>query len=285
MSSSITCPGDGCPEFYHYNFNNSTNPLPPFGGVVLHFFATGNFTTITYGVYNRYYYLCLLKANKKTTKNSLEVIYFSVLLLLLIHALLPVITNAAYGIYYPKPSNTTCFANGGRGIFAHDIFGFLNMLYFMSNTTLIIFASWKSLKIIKSLLLSAVKSTASNEKQVQAERKAALLAIATTLLFLVCWWGVAVNFMLMPFGISHDWPPVFFALLELSVGCTAFNPLLNLYFDPHIRKEAVAYLAAVGLLSEGGRSTATVSPTKSTVVSRVSGRRGSNSTVTVCAVT
>ena len=134
MSSSITCPGDGCPEFYHYNFNNSTNPLPPpvtplvtaicwtmvaisclgvliclllwlcisnlpttpnskmarriqkiqcifdlltclvwvttvsinlhygrvpsnffcqFGGVVLHFFATGNFTTITYGVYNR----------------------------------------------------------------------------------------------------------------------------------------------------------------------------------------------------------------------------------------
>ena len=118
-------------------------------------------------IFRRYYYLCLLKANKKFTKNSLEVIYFSVLLLLLIHALLPVITNAAYGIYYPKPSNTTCFANGGRGIFAHDIFGFLNMLYFMSNTALIIFASWKSLKIIKSLLLSAVKSTASNEKQVQ----------------------------------------------------------------------------------------------------------------------
>lgn len=158
-------------------------------GTVLLFFATGNFTTITYGVYNRYYYLGQLKDNKTPNKDKPpphERIYFIVLVLLLIHALLPVMTSATYGIYFPKPSNATCFASGGRGIFAHDIFGFISMLHFLGNTALIIFASYQSLKIIKTLLSASVQSTASGKKQAEAERRAALLAIVTTLLFLVC---------------------------------------------------------------------------------------------------
>ncbi|GMH51916.1 hypothetical protein TL16_g12865 [Triparma laevis f. inornata] len=47
---------------------------------------------------------------------------------------------------------------------------------------------------------------------------------------------VAVNFMMMPFQMSHEWPPLFFARLEICATCTSFNPLLNLYFDPNIKR-------------------------------------------------
>ena len=207
-------------------------------GVMIHFVATLQFSAITGFVWERYYRLRLIRDNSLTHiagKNSVAPHWrifqcksrtsFLVppprnpnLLLhahadvvapgLLLHALLPVLTGSEYGHYAPKSNNGLCFATGGEGVLKHDMFALANMLYFSSCFSVVIFASFKSLKIIHVLLASS--STGSTTKTaVQTEKRATRFAISVTVLFLACWTMVAVYFISLPFGVrSSNWPPM-----------------------------------------------------------------------------
>ena len=127
---------------------------------------------------------------------------------LLLHASLPVLTGSEYGHYAPIFTNSMCFATGGEGVLKHDLFAVANTAYFSSCLLLVIFTSYKSLKITHDLLASS--STGSTTKAaVQAERRATWFAITVTALFLACWAINAIYFVLFPFGIgSSYWPPM-----------------------------------------------------------------------------
>lgn len=91
-----------------------TNALCQAQGVAVHFSSTANFTTITFSVYDRYSRLRRLRDHTSKTTFSLlhwRLFEFFVLPLLLLHALLPVLTSNAYGIYVPKPYNVTATRN------------------------------------------------------------------------------------------------------------------------------------------------------------------------------
>lgn len=159
-------------------------------GVAVHFFSTANFTTITMSTYDRYWRLRQLRDSSKPSSSPFSPAHwrfymFGILPFLLVHALLPVITSGGYGIYVPKPSSTICFAGGGRGVAAHDVYPAMNACWFVGCFGVIIVASYHTLKIIHGLLsASNVQSTAAGRKRVEAERRAMLYAGAITLLFL-----------------------------------------------------------------------------------------------------
>jgi hypothetical protein len=160
-------------------------------GVAIHFVCTSNFTTITYAVYDRYYRLVRMKVDRGKAAGKVVVPpherIFKYLLLpfLLLHALLPAITAGGYGIYIPKPNNSKCYAGGGKGVLAHDVFPVANLAWFLGCFCVIVVASWRSLAIIKELLSeNNVQSNAGSAKRVEAERRAMWHSIATTLLFL-----------------------------------------------------------------------------------------------------
>jgi hypothetical protein len=160
-------------------------------GVAVHFFATGNFTTITFSVIDRHYRLCQIRDSSTKSSGTAptpahwRVYKYAVLPLLLVHALLPVLTSGGYGVYVPKPNNNLCYAGGGRGVFAHDVFPAMNVGFFLSCSLVVMVLSWRTVKIIRGLLsASNVQSTAATKKRVEAERKAMWYAGTTTLLFL-----------------------------------------------------------------------------------------------------
>jgi hypothetical protein len=45
----------------------------------------------------------------------------------------------------------------------------------------------------------------------------------------------------MPFSMSSDWSPLYFSLLVLCCSLTSLNPVMNLYFDPALRKVFRSY--------------------------------------------
>ncbi|GMH67034.1 hypothetical protein TrRE_jg3284 [Triparma retinervis] len=184
-------------------------------GVAIHFVATLQFSAITGLVWERYYRLRLIRDNSFTRiagKNSVaphwRIFKYVVAPGLLLHALLPVLTGSEYGHYAPKSNNGLCFATGGEGVLKHDMFALANVLYFFSCFSVVIFASFKSLKTIRVLLASS--STGSTTKTaVQTEKRATRFAISVTVLFLTCWTICAMYFISLPFGVgSSYWPPM-----------------------------------------------------------------------------
>ncbi|GMI38680.1 hypothetical protein TeGR_g2730, partial [Tetraparma gracilis] len=160
-------------------------------GVAVHFFSTANFTTITLSTYDRYWRLRRLRDSSSPSRlSSFSPVHwrfymFGILPFLLVHALLPVITSGGYGIYVPKPNSSLCYAGGGRGVFAHDLFPAMNVGWFMGCFGVIIIASYQTLKIIHGLLTASnVQSTSAERKRVEAERRAMYYAGSTSLLFL-----------------------------------------------------------------------------------------------------
>jgi hypothetical protein len=160
-------------------------------GVAIHFLTSAQIATITVTVYDRYKHLCELRDKSSSTKSLSTtssspthwLLYkYAVLPLLLLHAFLPVLTSSKYGIYFPKPNNAICFAGGGRGILAHDMFGVVNTGYFLACFPVVVIASLRSLKIIRGLLASNTQSTTA-VKRVEAERRVVWFTGSTTLLF------------------------------------------------------------------------------------------------------
>ncbi|GMI41364.1 hypothetical protein TrCOL_g8199 [Triparma columacea] len=215
-----------------------------FNGVALHFVSTLQFSAITGLVWERFYRLRLLRNNDggSVAKNSVaphwRIFKYVVAPGLLLHASLPVLTSSEYGHYAPIFTNSMCFATGGEGVLKHDLFAVANTAYFSFCLLLVIFTSYKSLKITRDLLASS--STGSTKKAaVQAERRATWFAITVTALFLACWAINAIFFVLFPFGIgSSYWPPMFLSFLNLNVSMTSINPIVNLYFEPELQKQA-----------------------------------------------
>lgn len=74
------------------------------------------------------------------------------------------------------------------------------------------------------------------------------------------WSLVAVHFVLLPFGTSSDWPPIFFSVLLFCASFPALNPVLSLYFDPGLARalrgpeneRRIGTLAATSTGSAGG---------------------------------
>ena len=110
---------------------------------------------------------------------------------------------------------------------------------------------------------------AGSEKAIKIERQSLLYSAILILNVLTGWTGWAVHFFLLSFGISDDWPPLFFALITLNVvTCYVMTPIITVFFDTALKRVVFDYLGSVFKLSRGS----TVSPNYS-VKSITGGRR------------
>ncbi|GMI52927.1 hypothetical protein TeGR_g5901 [Tetraparma gracilis] len=221
-------------------------------GALAHWSATSQFSAITGLAYERYYRLCQLRDNDTAGARHVaphwRVFKRLIAPLLFLHALLPILTSSAYGHFGPYRNNAACFGLGGRGVIGHDLFQLANVVYFLGCMCLTAVTSVRSVKIIRSLLSSSnVSSTASTKTAVKAERRLMLFSLCVTVLFLFCWAGYALFFLLPSFGFKHPTSatftssPRFFDYLLVSASCTALNPIINLYFDAGLLKLVKGY--------------------------------------------
>jgi hypothetical protein len=70
--------------------------------------------------------------------------------------------------------------------------------------------------------------------------------------FVASWAFCVVHFLLLPFGISDDWPPLFFDMLALTICVgSALNPIIHLGFDTGLRSSFFAYTSATATRLQG----------------------------------
>ncbi|GMI24944.1 hypothetical protein TeGR_g15167 [Tetraparma gracilis] len=212
-------------------------------GALIHFASTAQFSCITGLVLERHFRLrCLRDCAPAATRRVAphwRLFKRAVLPLLLLHALLPVLTNQAYGLYEPKPNNVACYASSD-GRIGHGLFAAANDLYFLGCFLLTVYTSSSSLKIVRSLLSSSSSSTSTTRDAARAERRAMWFAVTITLLFLLCWSPVAVYFALLPFSAAGNLPPLYFDLVQIFACCTTLNSFISVGFDPGLRKQLSA---------------------------------------------
>ena len=71
----------------------------------------------------------------------------------------------------------------------------------------------------------------------KAQQESLFFAICLILLFLAAWSPVAVHGFLMSFGISSDWPPLFFDFIPVTVASVlTLNPIVMILFDEGLKK-------------------------------------------------
>ena len=147
--------------------------------------------------------------------------------LLAAFAALPIVTNSRFGVFGVKNSSELCFSMGGAGILLHDIYVALLAMYFYGLVVpSILYFLILTHRMLNKLLRNAKSSSgdsaastqqlAGSQKAAKIERQALLFAVALIFNVLAAWSATGVHLILLPFRISADWPPMFFAFIALQ---------------------------------------------------------------------
>lgn len=123
------------------------------------------------------------------------------------YALLPILSSSKLGHFGPYANNAACVGIGGKGILAHDLYQFYNVVFFIPCTGITFFSLYKSIRISGALLappnLQMRQSTVSHIVAVRAERRMMWFSVSMSALFLLCWLGHAVFFTHAILGIEY----------------------------------------------------------------------------------
>jgi hypothetical protein len=215
-------------------------------GFLTQAFATCQFACITGLMLERYGRLCRMRDGTPPRESAIwKNLKRFCWPLLIANAALPAALGGEYGAYGLKPNNVICFATAGRGVLKHDFFPVLNVSYFLTCTTAIVFLAYKSHLIIRSMFQSAAKEW--SDVAAAAERRNLVYVLCLSASFLASWTLCAVHFFMMSlFGVSMDWPPIFFdlTLLTISGGC-CLSPIISVSFDANLRKLMLSYFGKV----------------------------------------
>ena len=117
----------------------------------------------------------------------------------------------------------------------------LNVMYFSSCTFGIVIFAYKSHVIIRAMFQSAAKEW--SDVAAAAERRNLLYVLCLSASFLASWALCAVHFLAMPlFGISMDWPPIFFDLVVLTISFNCcVSPFVSVFFDTSLKNLMLSY--------------------------------------------
>jgi len=248
-------------------------------GSLLNSLSTGSFAVLTYLAYSHYTTLSQMQASQRGFPpppiHHWTILTTLILPLLTVYAFLPWFTPI--GAVEIKSHGRTCFATGGAGVFLDDAYVVLNLAFFAACLALLVFSFYSSHTIIVAILgparnkkttpVVANKDSAGDEagssltcrahlpstqtlKNSSLQREALILGVFQTLWFLTTWSLVALHFALLPFGLSRDFPPLYFdVLFILTTSFSAFNPLIQLRLDSSFRN--VVFPPAAGKQTRG----------------------------------
>lgn len=138
---------------------------------------------------------------------------------LIVFASLPIVTTRRFGIFGVKHDGLLCAAHGGKGVLSHDVYPAICAAYcFCIVVPAIVYFLVESQRMIKRTL-SSVPSVNNEAKQKGAkiEQRSLLYALCIIMNTLAAWAGYGIHFFLLPFGISADWPPLFFTVITFNV--------------------------------------------------------------------